>query len=317
MNFLLSGNALFGLLAAAAWGIGDFSGGMGVKSAGLSPEDSRGSKGISAALRIVLASHSASFVVLLTAIWLAAVWRHGEPFPHGMALLCGLAAGVAGGTSLTCFYMALSRGAMGASAAVSGLLAAAIPAVVGMYTDGAPGLRRGVGFLLAGVAIWAIAGGSAADANPDTGADRVSSSHGTLGLAVAAGVGFGIYFVLLKVAGAAGVLWPMATARMGSLTTCGLVLLWVIWRRGGEAARVPLNRKMALWALGTATFDTSGNMLFIAATRSGRLDVAAVLASLYPASTIVLAAWMLRERPSLRQGLGMLLAAGAVVLITI
>jgi drug/metabolite transporter (DMT)-like permease len=61
--------------------------------------------------------------------------------------------------------------------------------------------------------------------------------------------------------------------------------------------------------------DTSGNILFMAATRAGRLDVASVLASLYPASTILLAAWMLKEAPTRRQGWGMGVAAGAVVLI--
>jgi drug/metabolite transporter (DMT)-like permease len=71
------------------------------------------------------------------------------------------------------------------------------------------------------------------------------------------------------------------------------------------------------WALGTAILDTSGNLLFIAATRAGRLDVAAVLASLYPASTILLAAWTLHERPTRRQGLGMAIAAAAVVMITL
>jgi drug/metabolite transporter (DMT)-like permease len=68
--------------------------------------------------------------------------------------------------------------------------------------------------------------------------------------------------------------------------------------------------------MGAVLLDTSGNLLFIAATRAGRLDVAAVLASLYPASTILLAAWMLRERPTRRQGLGMAVAAAAVVMIT-
>jgi drug/metabolite transporter (DMT)-like permease len=63
--------------------------------------------------------------------------------------------------------------------------------------------------------------------------------------------------------------------------------------------------------------DTSGNLLFIAATRAGRLDVAAVLASLYPASTILLAAWTLHERPTRRQGWGMAVAVAAVVMITI
>ena len=67
--------------------------------------------------------------------------------------------------------------------------------------------------------------------------------------------------------------------------------------------------------LGTALFDTSGNLLFVAASRAGRLDVAAVLASFYPASTILLAAWLLKERPTQRQGWGMAVALVAVVLI--
>jgi drug/metabolite transporter (DMT)-like permease len=82
-------------------------------------------------------------------------------------------------------------------------------------------------------------------------------------------------------------------------------------------AKVMVARKVLFWALGTALLDTSGNLLFIAATRAGRLDVAAVLASLYPASTILLAAWALHERPTPRQGLGMAVALAAVVMITL
>ena len=70
-----------------------------------------------------------------------------------------------------------------------------------------------------------------------------------------------------------------------------------------------------IWVLSTALFDTSGNLIFIAATRAGRLDVAAVLASLYPASTILLAARVMKERPTRRQALGMVAAGIAVVLI--
>jgi len=71
------------------------------------------------------------------------------------------------------------------------------------------------------------------------------------------------------------------------------------------------------WALGVALLDTGGNMLFVAATRLGRLDVAAVLASLYPAGTILLAAWQLHERPTRRQFAGMLAALAAVAMITL
>ena len=86
-------------------------------------------------------------------------------------------------------------------------------------------------------------------------------------------------------------------------------------KTGEVQARV--SRPIVMWAMATALLDTSGNLLYIAATRAGRLDVAAVLASLYPASTILLAAWTLRERPTRRRGWGMAVAAAAVVMITL
>jgi drug/metabolite transporter (DMT)-like permease len=110
----------------------------------------------------------------------------------------------------------------------------------------------------------------------------------------------------------------MATARIGSLSVCSLMLLGLSFSsKTTELAKGRLNPVAVRWALTTALLDTSGNLLYIAATRAGRLDVAAVLASLYPASTILLATWMLSERPTRRQGLGMLVAAAAVAMITL
>jgi len=295
MEMLLHGNALLALAAAVLWGGGDFSGGMGVKHAG-------GTMG--AALRVILLSHSVSLAILLILVW----WR-GDAFPHGAPLIWGLVAGVTAGIALACFYVALSRGAMGASAALSGLLAAAILAAVSVVQEGSPGWLRVAGFLVAGAAIWLIAAGENPEAKP---ADR-----GTVWLAVAGGVGFGIYFVALKFAGTAGVIWPMVTARMGSLTVCSLLVagMALTSKRGGPKFR--LTRPVFVAAIGAVLLDTSGNLLFIEATRAGRLDVAAVLASLYPASTILLAAWTLHEKPTRRQGLGMAVAVAAVVMITI
>ena len=295
MGVLLHGNALLALAAAALWGGGDFSGGMGVKRAGGS---------MSAALRVILLSHSVSLVILLTLAW----WR-GDAFPHGAALAWGVGAGLTAGVALACFYVALSRGAMGASAALSGLLAAAIPAAVSAGAEGSPGMLRLVGFVVAGVAIWLIAAGP----NPEA----KTADRGTVWLAAVGGVGFGVYFVALKFAGSAGVVWPLATCRMGSLTACSLLVAAMALLDSADAVKVRITRTVAWWAMGAVVLDTSGNLLFISATRAGRLDVAAVLASLYPASTILLAAWMLRERPTLRQGVGMAVAAAAVVMITI
>jgi drug/metabolite transporter (DMT)-like permease len=297
VNILLRGNGLLALAAAVLWGGGDFAGGMGVKSAG---------GGVRAALRVVLLSHAASF----TALALIA-WMRGDAFPHGALLGWGIAAGVAGGLALTCFYVALSRGAMGAAAAVSGLLAATIPAMVAMWQVGSPGLRAIAGFVVAEIAIWLIAAGPVRQGEG-------AASGATMRLAALAGVGFGLYFVALKMAGAGGVVWPMATARMGSLTTCSLLVLGFGLKPAKVGvAPVRFGRRAAGWALGTALLDTSGNLLFVMATRAGRLDIAAVLASLYPASTILLAAVALGQRPTRRQALGMATAVVAVILIAV
>lgn len=291
-----SASAVFALLAALAWGGGDFSGGMGSKATGGS---TRGT------LRVIVAGHGMSLVLLLVILAV-----RGRGLPHGAPVAWGLAAGVAAGLSLTGFYLALARGAMGASAALSGLIAAAIPAVVGSLTEGRPGPLRLLGFLLAAGAIWLVAA-------PEGQTER--SELGTSSLAIGGGVGFGLYFVALRFANPLGVFEPLALARTGSITTCLLLLLVLGRGRKGEtpAGGPWLSGTALLWALGITVLDTGGNLLFLAATRTGRLDVAAVLSSLYPASTILLAAALLHERPSRRQIAGMAVALVAVVMITV
>jgi drug/metabolite transporter (DMT)-like permease len=304
----LSANILLALAAAASWGGGDFSGGMGVKAAG----------GTTAgALRVVLLAHASSLAVLLGIL----LMQHAA-LPHGAPLVWALVAGVTAGISLTAFYIALARGAMGGSAALSGLLAAAIPAAVSSVLEGVPAPLRIAGFVLALGAIWLIAAGPSPEATHAVdGSEPSESSRTTLLLAVIGGVGFGIYFVALRLANPLGVLEPMAVARSASRVMCALLLVVVTVQSkrvaGLAEPAMKLTRVAVVWALGVALLDTGGNLLFIAATRSGRLDIAAVLASLYPAGTILLAAWHLQERPTRRQLAGMGIAAAAVVMITI
>ena len=305
----LSANILLALAAAASWGGGDFSGGMGVKAAG----------GTTAgALRVVLIAHASSLAVLLAILSL----EHAS-WPHGAPLVWGLVAGVTAGISLTAFYIALARGAMGGSAALSGLLAAAIPAAVSSVLEGIPTSLRIGGFVLAMAAIWLIAAGPSPESEHAVdGSDPSESSRATLVLALIGGIGFGIYFVALRLANPLGVLEPMAIARAASLVTCALLLVVVSVRARARASaatpsKTKLTRMAVVWALGVALLDTGGNLLFIAATRTGRLDIAAVLSSLYPAGTILLAAWHLHERPTRRQLAGMAIAAAAVVMITV
>lgn len=305
-------NAFVALAAAASWGGGDFSGGMAAKYGAEDAADAtRG------ALRVVIVGHLASLVVL--AAILAAT---RTPMPWGAPMAWALGAGSAAAVALVAFYIALSRGEMGASAAVSGLLAAAIPALVSAFVEGAPGRLTLAGFVVAGIAIWVIAAGP----SPENADGPVVK--GTMALAIFGGLGFGFYFAALKFANPLGVFAPLALCRTASVVTCSVLLaflgLGAQRQRTGAAPASPagsgrpwLGRKALFWAMGIALLDTGGNLLFIASTRMGRLDVASVLASLYPAGTILLAAWHLHERPTRRQLGGMLLALVAVVLITL
>lgn len=294
MTFL-GANAAFGLLAAALWGGGDFAGSIAVRRAGST---------VRGALLVVLIGHLLSLAVVATLATL-----HGTPFPTGTTLWWGIGGGVIASVSLVAFYIALSTGHMGSAAAVSGLLCAIVPAVVSVFLDGAPGLPRLIGFLLAGTAIWMIASSS----DPTH-----SASRQAMVLSILGGIGFGIYFVALKFAGQSGVLWGMASARMGSSATALVISLLLLLFGVRETGRPdPRHTKTLLYILGGSLLDTGGNLSYLAATRAGRLDVAAVLASIYPAGTILLAAWLLHEKTSRRQRLGMLLALPAVALITI
>ena len=309
MGFTIHENALIALASAASWGGGDFSGGMGVKASG---------GRVAGAIRFVILSHAISLVVLV-----GILWKLHAGVPHGAAVGWAIAGGVTGALGLVAFYIALSRGGMGVSAAVSGLLAAAIPALASSVMEGAPGAMRLGGFLLAGGAIWLIAAGDSPEKDfPE------KKSGGTMALAVFAGVAFGVYFVALKLSNPLGLLMPMTIARVSSVVLCSVILL-VMAVAGGRQIQ-PTSQKRDVghpvsgrwlagwgWACGVALLDTGGNVLFLAATEIGRLDVASVLASLYPAGTILLAAWYLHERPTRRQTMGMVAALAAVVMITL
>lgn len=292
-----TGTTFFGLLAAACWGGGDFGGSVSVQRTGGT---------IPASLLVVVIGHLTSLLLLITVAYV-----HSSSLPPAAAAVWGICGGVVSGVSLIAFYFALAGGHMGSAASVSGLLCAAVPAVVSQVTDGLARWQQFAGFALAAAAIWLIASVS----------DAGGTSRRTMLLAALSGVGFGIYFVTLRQAGLSGVLWPMACARVGSAGICTVLLvIFALRNRRSRPERTQLHRPTPttlLWILSGAMLDLCGNLSFMQATRMGRLDVAAVLASIYPAGTILLAAALLHERTSVRQRWGMALALPAVVLITL
>jgi drug/metabolite transporter (DMT)-like permease len=267
------------LASAATWGGGDFAGGVAAKRANV--------------FRVVAVAHAFGLVAMLA---LALLFR--EAVPPAADLWWGGAAGIAGAFGIAALYQALAIGSMGVVAPVASVVTGILPVLVGIRTEGMPDRLQLLGFVLALVSVWLVA-------RPNEYID----SHRGLGLAVLAGVMFGLFLIAGKQAGHHGVFWPMVAARLASTSLMSIIVVLSL-----RDAR-PLRN--VLWAMVlSGLLDSTGNALFIAATRHGRLDVAAVLSSLYPASTVILARVLLKERISKWQSAGIVGALASVALIS-
>jgi len=275
-------SAGLGLVAAATWGGSDFVGGVGARRA--------------PALLVVASGHIVSFLVLLA--YCLGV-RLALPGAH--TLLYALIGGFEGSLALAVFYRALAMGAMGLTAALTGLLTALVPVVYSFVSDGLPSRLTIVGLAAGLVAIWLITHTPAKD-GPAT-------PPAALLLGALAGTGFGAQLILFKIAGGGGPVWVMTSARAAGCAALILVIL----------ISPPKGPWRGFWQTGilAGMLDTAGSLFYLWAAALGRLDVAAVVCSLYPAGTILLAALVLRERPTRRQVAGMALALGAVMLLSI
>jgi len=269
----------FSLLAATCWGGGDFSGGLAAKRASV--------------FRVVAVAHACGLSAMLLLAWIT-----GERVPPGADLLWGAFAGFAGAFGIAAIYQALAIGRMGVVAPVAAVVTGVLPVLFSLRVEGMPDRIQLLGFALALVSIWLVA-------RPNEFVD----SHRGLGLAVLAGVMFGLFLVAGKQAGHHGVFLPLVAARLVS-TTLMLTIVAI-------APQDPRPLRAVLWPIVfSGLLDSAGNALFIAATRHGRLDVAAVLSSLYPASTVILARVLLNERISIAQGAGIVGALTSVALIS-
>ena len=275
------------LSAAVSWGAADFSGGLATKRSNV--------------FGVVVVAHGIGLVFMLALAILAR-----EHLPNLTSLLWGVAAGSVGGAGLACLYKALAVGKMGLTAPLSAVISALVPIVFSFSTLGLPHGVQLCGFALATISIWLIAtqSGSAAE------------SKG-LGLAVAAGIGLGGFLLFIKFAGTEAVFWPLVTARAGSF--CVNALMLILGFSGARSAAQPQSWRpvsgVLRYVVIAGILDSAANALYVAATQRGRLDVAAVLSSLYPASTVILARLLLKERWSRLQSLGMITALAAVPLV--
>ncbi|CAN5382720.1 DMT family transporter [soil metagenome] len=272
------------LCAAVAYGLSDFVG--GVVSRRVSP------------WTIAFAAQFGGAVAVLV---LSAV-TDGSPRASdaGWAVLAGLGNGV--GTAF--LYRGLAGGRMGVVAPISGVGAALVPLLVGLLTGERPGPLAWAGIVAALPAIWLVA----REPTPDP-ALRAGSTAGLID-GVIAGLGFGVLFAALgQIPESSGFL-PLALNQIVCTTVVAIlatVMGQAFWPR----------QRAAYLGVVSGLLGAAATVLFLAATQTGLLTIAAVITSLYPAVTVLLAAALLRERIHRDQGVGLLLCAIAVGLITV
>ncbi len=224
--------------------------------------------------------------------------------PTGTDLALGAAASTFGVAGVGLLYLGLARGPMGTVAPITAVGAAVVPFVWGLIQGERPGVAALVGVVAALIAVVLIASAPGASATGEPG----TIGRSTLTVSVAAGLAFGMVFILLSHTDDDSGFWPLLSGRLASTTVLVLVLLALrqpLLPRGADPAVVML----------TGVLDVGANALFLLATREGLLTLVSVLSSLYPASTVLLARAVLHERLLRHQFAGLALALAGVVLI--
>jgi drug/metabolite transporter (DMT)-like permease len=270
---------LLSLLAAASYGLADFNGGYVAKRV--------------SAWTVALAAQAGGAVATLV-VALPAGGR-----PSGADLAWALLAGVGNGFGTAFLYRGLAAGRMGVVAPVSGVGAALLPVIVGVSIGERPSALVWVGIAAAFPAIWFV--------SREPVATKVVGSSGVMD-GVLAGLGFGTLFVALsRVSDDAGLLPLALNQAVGGLAIIAVAMSmrqpWL--PREGRAALGVVSGVLGAVATG----------LFMVASRDGNLTVTAVIVSLYPAFTVLLAALLLRERVHGTQAAGLALCAVSVALV--
>ncbi|HEY6935411.1 MAG TPA: EamA family transporter [Marmoricola sp.] len=274
---------LLALLSAASYGVSDFIGGLV-------------SRRVSAWSVAVVGQVSATLCTALAAVVLGGT-------PSEPAFLWAGVGGVASGIGTGFLYRGFSTGRMGVVAPISAVGSAVVPMLAGVATGERPGPVVWVGLVLAAPAIWLVS----STPGHATGATLGSRASGAVD-GVLAGLGFGGLFACLGQVPAGSGMWPLALAQLISVPAV------IAIASGLRAPWRPRDRQVGLAAL-TGPFGAGATVLFLLATHHGFLTVTGVLASLYPAATVLLAARVLREPIHRAQAGGLVLCAVSVALV--
>lgn len=271
---------ILGLLAAACYGAADFFGGLATRRSSM--------------FAVAMLSQGVGFVLLLAVM----------PFFPGhasqQAFFYGALGGICGGVGLALLYRALSIGKMGVVSPITAVLAAALPVAVGVLRGEHLSTWQSLGIAVALFAIVLIS------LTQDGG--RFEFSTTGVREAIGSGIVLGGFYVFLAQAGSHAGLYPLLFARFASATF--LFALALLMRR--EFVPAPGSLLLIVVA---GTIDMTANCLYVLAAYAGYLSIAAVLTSLYPASTVFLARFVLGERLSTVQKAGLAIALAGVALI--
>lgn len=275
---------LSALASAFVWGSGDFVGGRATRRV---PQFQ------------VVALTSLSGLLIL---FLAAVLRR-EPFPAPTTIGWACAAGLSGAVGVAALYQGLSAGSAAVIAPTSGVVAAIVPVVAGSFMQGLPAGMQVGGILLGLAGIYLVS-----QPPPNATNTRV---HGwrELALALFAGIGFGGFFVLIAQVESDLIFGPLAFAKLAAFAL-SILILFITRRSAALFALDPL-------ALFAGVLDAGGNLFYLIAVQYVSLAVAGVVASMYPASTVVLSMILLGQKIVRTQAIGVCLCLGAVALITL
>ncbi|MFF0816440.1 EamA family transporter [Rhodococcus sp. NPDC003318] len=281
---------LLALVAAVTYGVSDFVGGIASRRV--------------AALRVVLVSYPVSLVIALAVAPLAG----GSP--TWSTTMWGAVSGVASGFAIWWFYLALADGPMSVVSPLTAILVAGIPVVVGFAAGERPGGLAIAGVVLALVAVVLVSRETPETAGEAVDGHRVGFTPKVAWLTVGAGVAFAVSFVGLDRIGDDSGLWPLAVSRAAATAA-----VWVAAAGMGQFRFPP--RSVVRLAIGISVLDVIANGAMMYAFSGGMLSLVAVIGSLYPAATVLLAMTVLGERVGGLQKVGMGLAVAAVAMIAV
>jgi drug/metabolite transporter (DMT)-like permease len=271
------------LASAASWGISDFLGGQETRRLPV--------------LAVLAISQPAGLVLIALLIALT-----GADSISAGKLAIAFLAGAASLGGLAAFYSAMAMGTVSVVAPIAAL-GVVVPVVFGLAQGESPAAIQLAGLVpaIAGVVVLTYEG------RPEH-AGTATASRLSIGLAIVAGLGFGIFFIGLDAAAADRPGWAILAVRVGGVTTVLMALLLARPRFDGVSAAWPV-----LIVIGA--FDVLANALFAIASTKGLLPVVAVGSSMYPAFTVALAHAVLGERLATLQWMGVVLALAGVVMI--